>query len=218
MHQGRFETLAELVDFYNRGGDFTAPIKDPNVSPLGLTDVEKAALVAFLGRPLTDPRVSQADVGGLIRKLEPVDLYRELEALAEAAEIPAEAAGLRFIPEIEEGLVVPGESILLRQAILNLINNAIKFSAEGGFVRLSAARKGDEVHVSVENNEPVISDDDRERIFDRFYRADRARSRGVDGFGLGLSLTRAIVEGHGGKVILEESGTEVTRFVIRLKA
>jgi len=162
--------------------------------------------------------LSQADVGGLIRKLEPVDLYRELEALAEDAEILAEAAGLRFIPEIEEGLVVPGESILLRQAILNLINNAIKFSAEGGFVRLSAARKGDEVHVSVENNGPAISDDDRERIFDRFYRADRARSRGVDGFGLGLSLTRAIVEGHGGKVILEESGSEVTRFAIRLKA
>jgi two-component system, OmpR family, heavy metal sensor histidine kinase CusS len=161
--------------------------------------------------------LSQADVGGLIRKLEPVDLFRELEALAEDAEILAEEAGLKFLAETEEGLIVPGESILLRQAILNLINNAIKFSVEGGFVRLSGVRKGDEVHVSVENDGPAIAGEDRERIFDRFFRADRARSRGVDGFGLGLSLTRAIIEGHGGHVTLEGTEAGVTRFVIRLK-
>jgi cytochrome c peroxidase/fibronectin type 3 domain-containing protein len=66
MHQGRLETLAEVVDFYNRGGDFTAPNKDPNIVPLGLTDAEKAALVAFLGRPLTDSRVA-AETGPFSR-------------------------------------------------------------------------------------------------------------------------------------------------------
>ena len=59
MHDGRFATLAEVVDFYDRGGDFDAPNKSPAIHPLGLTAGEKAALVAFLERPLTDPRVAQ---------------------------------------------------------------------------------------------------------------------------------------------------------------
>jgi cytochrome c peroxidase/fibronectin type 3 domain-containing protein len=59
MHNGRFETLEEVVDFYDRGGDFTAANKDPNIRPLNLTEGEKAALVAFLGRPLTDTRVTE---------------------------------------------------------------------------------------------------------------------------------------------------------------
>lgn len=58
MHNGRFATLAEVVDFYDRGGDFNAPNKDPRIVPLGLTQGQKNALVAFLGRPLSDPRVA----------------------------------------------------------------------------------------------------------------------------------------------------------------
>jgi cytochrome c peroxidase len=58
MHNGRLETLEDVVEFYDRGGDFDAPNKPPVIQPLGLTDTEKAALVAFLGRPLTDPRVA----------------------------------------------------------------------------------------------------------------------------------------------------------------
>ncbi len=58
MHNGRFSTLAEVIDFYDRGGDFNAPNKDPRIVPLNLTPQQKASLVAFLGRPLTDPRVA----------------------------------------------------------------------------------------------------------------------------------------------------------------
>jgi len=66
MHNGRLETLEDVVEFYNRGGDFDAPNKPPVIQPLGLTDTEKAALVAFLGRPLTDPRVA-AETGPFSR-------------------------------------------------------------------------------------------------------------------------------------------------------
>ena len=68
------------------------------------------------------------------------------------------------------------------------------------------------------NSGPGISDDDKDRVFDRFYRADRSRSRGVDGFGLGLSLTKAILESHGGRVTLEDAAPGETRFVVILKA
>lgn len=66
MHNGRFNALEEVVEFYNRGGDFAAPNKNPAVRPLGLTGTDKAALVAFLGRPLTDPRVA-AETGPFSR-------------------------------------------------------------------------------------------------------------------------------------------------------
>ncbi len=66
MHNGRIASLADVVEFYNRGGDFDAPNKPPVIQPLGLTDTEKAALVAFLGRPLTDPRVA-AETGPFSR-------------------------------------------------------------------------------------------------------------------------------------------------------
>lgn len=162
--------------------------------------------------------LAQADVGALIRKLETMDLSQELEALAEDAEILAEAAGITFDASIEKGLSVPGEATLLRQALLNLINNAIKFNVEGGFVRVLASREGTGVIVTVENSGPGISDGDRERIFDRFYRADRARSRGVDGFGLGLSLSKAIIEGHGGRIDLADSAPGQTKFIVRLSS
>jgi cytochrome c peroxidase len=60
FHNGRFATLADVVEFYNRGGDFNAPNKDPLIVPLNLTDAQKASLVAFMGRPFTDPRVAAA--------------------------------------------------------------------------------------------------------------------------------------------------------------
>ena len=161
--------------------------------------------------------LAQADVGGLIRKEEVVSLSRELEALAEDAGILTESAGVSFESSFEEDLEVSGDPVLLRQALLNLINNAIKFNVESGFVRVAASRNGPEILVTVENSGPGISDEDRERIFDRFYRADRSRSRGVDGFGLGLSLAKAIIEGHGGQLALEESTPEKTRFAVRLK-
>ena len=61
MHDGRFNTLAQVIDFYDRGGDFTAPNKDPRIRPLNLTPQQKAALVAFLGRPVTDTRVANGE-------------------------------------------------------------------------------------------------------------------------------------------------------------
>jgi len=72
--------------------------------------------------------------------------------------------------------------------------------------------------IAVENTGPGIPDQDRGKVFERFYRADRARSRGVDGFGLGLSLARAVIEGHGGEIRLVRADGEWTRFEVVLPA
>lgn len=160
--------------------------------------------------------LSRADVGQLIQKRDPIDLSDELEAIAEDAEILADQAGVTFSSLIVPDLRVTGDAVLLRQALLNLLGNGVKFNTEEGFVRMTADRAGDHISIAVENSGPGIAEEDREKIFERFFRGDRSRSREVDGFGLGLSLAKVIVEGHGGTLMLEEATSEVTRFVVML--
>ncbi len=182
---------------------------------LGVLRGELSRLKSIIGSLLM---LSRADVGNLIQRHEVFSLSEELEALAEDAAILSEQASVRFESGIEPGLSVAGDAVLLRQALLNLLNNAIKFNCEGGFVRMNAARSHDRIVISVENSGPGIAEEDRGRIFDRFYRADRSRSREVDGFGLGLSLAKGIVEGHGGSLVLAASNGETTCFVASLPA
>lgn len=160
--------------------------------------------------------LSQADVGELIRKSEPVDLTQELESLVEDAEILAEARSISIESNVASGLTVQGDTTLLRQALLNLVRNAIKYNDDGGIVRIEASMDSRGLIIAVENTGPGIPDQDRGKVFERFYRADRARSRGVDGFGLGLSLARAVIEGHGGEIRLVRADGEWTRFEVVL--
>lgn len=160
--------------------------------------------------------LSQADVGELIRKSDPISLSEELQSLVEDAEIVAEASDVEVGAEIEPGIEVRGDNVLLRQALLNLINNAIKYNVSQGEIRVEGKAVAGEAIVSVENSSEGISAEDRERIFDRFYRADQSRSRGVDGFGLGLSLAQAVVEGHGGQLDLVRADESRTQFEVRI--
>lgn len=160
--------------------------------------------------------LSQADVGKLIIKNEPFSLSGELDALAEDAEILCDIVSVNFDAEIETGLAGSGNAILLRQALMNLISNGVKFNTQEGYLRLLATRSGDFTEIVVENSGQGISEENLEKIFDRFFRGDRSRSRGIDGFGLGLSLARVIVESHRGTLILEDASPERTRFVVRL--
>lgn len=160
--------------------------------------------------------LSQADVGELIRKSDRVQVTQELISIVEDAEIMAESADVFIDAVIEEGAEIIGDAVLLRQALLNLVNNAIKYNKEGGFVRLELSKVNGKLRLVVANSGPGITEDERERVFERFFRADAARSRGVHGFGLGLSLARAVFEGHGGKLELEHADEEETRFVVTL--
>lgn len=162
--------------------------------------------------------LSQADVGELIRKSDRVLVSEELLSIVEDAEIMAESAKVRIESEIENGAEILGDAVLLRQALLNLVNNAIKYNEEGGYVRLELSSENRKHRIVVANSGPGIGDEERERVFERFFRADAARSRGVHGFGLGLSLAKAVFEGHGGKLELEQADEKETRFVVTLPA
>jgi len=103
---------------------------------------------------------------------------------------------------------------LLHQAIANLTGNAAKYNREGGSVSLDLTTDGDCAQLTVANDGPSISADDQVQLFDRFYRADRARKAG--GVGLGLSIAREIARAHGGDVALVESADDLTTFRLTL--
>ena len=107
---------------------------------------------------------------------------------------------------------------LVEQALQNLVMNAVRHNLPGGSVKVRLARDGDDALVCITNTGPEIRPADQKRIFDRFYRADSARSRHAGGVGLGLSLAREIARAHGGDLTLERSAEGLNTFALRLRA
>jgi signal transduction histidine kinase len=120
------------------------------------------------------------------------------------------------LPELPEA-AFHGDEDLLRQMLLNLVSNAVKFTPPGGSVRLALARRGAEYLLSVSDTGPGIPAEARAHVFERFYRADKARSRAEDGgAGLGLAIARWIARAHDGELELLDPERPGATFVARL--
>ena len=156
---------------------------------------------------------SRSDSGNLEVPDEVFDFSELVSGVCEDAEMLAEEAGIRFEMKLAPGVEVKGDARLVRLALFNLLQNAVKYNlAEDGFVRVELSGTG---VVRVTNTGPEISGEDAEKVFDRFYRADPSRGKGKPGFGLGLSLARVIAEAHGGALWLDRSGGGETVFGAR---
>jgi len=149
--------------------------------------------------------LSDADRGELLSRRGPVEVIRLTERAAESFRSRAEARGIRIetIPMIDSA-VVEGDEGKLYQVLLNVIGNAVRFTPAGGSIEVRTGRgttgKGSGVFISVADSGPGVPEDKLDRIFDRFYRIDEARNREHGGRGLGLAISKAIVEGHGGTI------------------
>lgn len=156
--------------------------------------------------------VAQTERPDAVLKRERLDVHRELLALAEFYEATAAEAGVRLRVDGPLGLIVAADRVLLQRALANLISNAIAHTPPGGEVRLTARRHAGMVRTSVSDTGCGIAPEHLPFLFDRFYRADPARSRHRGGLGLGLSLVRNIVRLHGGEAqvwSIEGKGTRV---------
>jgi two-component system phosphate regulon sensor histidine kinase PhoR len=102
-----------------------------------------------------------------------------------------------------EGLLLRGDETRLQEVLYNLLENAVKYSLENAEIRLQATERGSEMVLSVSDSGIGIAKHDLPRIFERFYRADKARSRELGGTGLGLAIVKHIVQLHGGRVEAE---------------
>jgi len=144
-------------------------------------------------------RIESGQVSLELKKIQPSQL---LHTSAERMRAQTERAGLGLDIQVSADIPeIRADVGRLEQVLVNLIHNAVKFTTPGGTVTLSAASDGNYIRFSVNDTGAGIPEDDLERIFERFYKADRARSGG--GTGLGLSISRHIIEAHGGKIWAE---------------
>lgn len=150
-----------------------------------------------------------------VPRTDQVELQELLDQVAEDMSPLASGKGSVILVDSAPGTII-GSRELLRRALFNLVENAVKYGPEGGQVRLCAELDGTDMVITVADQGPCIPPELRERIFEPFFRVDTARSRELGGTGLGLALVRAIAEVHGGSVWVEEYQAGGNRFVLRL--
>ncbi len=157
--------------------------------------------------------LAHADHAALSIDREPVDLHGELVRIADYFEGPADERGMRFTVEADG--VASVNPMLCRRAINNLVVNAVRYGAGNTVVRLSGTQDERGATVVVENDGAPIPDEQLDRLFDRFYRGDAARSEFTESSGLGLAIVKAIMHLHGGtaRVVCPVPG--VVRFELR---
>jgi signal transduction histidine kinase len=150
-------------------------------------------------------------------KLSTVDVVPLLgEVVTEfSANARANMVNLQLEPVVGE-LLVRGDALYLKQAVINVIDNAIRYNRPGGLVKVSARPEAGQLVIKVQDSGIGISKADQGHIFDRFYRVDKSRSRAQGGSGLGLAITRKVIEGYGGKITVESTTDEGSTFTISL--
>jgi two-component system, OmpR family, phosphate regulon sensor histidine kinase PhoR len=149
-------------------------------------------------------------------ELAPVDAAALTGSVLELVAEPARAKGLLLRNEVPPGTAVRADARALEQVLVNLVDNAVKFTAEGA-VTIRGERTERDVILSVADTGPGIDRHHLPRIFERFYRVDAGRSREQGGTGLGLAIVKHLVQGMGGEVDVESDGAG-TRFSVRLPA
>ena len=159
--------------------------------------------------------LSRVEFGGT-EEWTDIDLATVLVEVVSTNQHAAKRQGLGLSLTGSAELLVRGDRSQLVSVFSNLVDNAIKYSEIGGVVNVSSTIKGDEIMVSVTDHGIGIAERDQKRIFERFYRVDKARSRATGGTGLGLSIVRHIVLEHGGAIdVRSEEGVGST-FTVRL--
>jgi heavy metal sensor kinase len=147
-----------------------------------------------------------------------MQIVRADELLVEcvkAMKVPAESRGISLQLSIDEAVELEADGDRLRSALVNVIDNAVKFSPDGGTVTIHERLYDDRLEISVHNDGDGIAPDDLESIFERFHRGPSSRSR-HDGSGLGLAIVRKIIEFHKGSVSVESEPGKGATFTIRL--
>ena len=203
--QGFLETLLE------------GAIDDPQVNR---TFVEKAnhhasRLNALLSDLMEISRIESGDMKMSYRFFDVSSFLRQIAAESQD-ELGKKRQTIQLrLPEGE--VMVYGDKERLSQAIGNMIDNAIKYTQEGSTITLTAEPNDDHVMVSISDNGPGIASEHLPRIFERFYRVDKNRSREVGGTGLGLAIAKHIIEAHGSKITVQSTVGSGTTFSFQLR-
>lgn len=158
--------------------------------------------------------LSRFDAGSFEFSFDEFSFETSVRDVYNAVRMEAQAHGHVFVLEVEPGIPrIRGDKARVEQVLMNMVSNAIKYTKDGGRITIKAGVRGGEVWCSVKDNGIGIPKDDTTKVFDRFYRVDKARSRESGGTGLGLSIAQEIVVRHGGRIDLKSRlghGTTIT--------
>jgi signal transduction histidine kinase len=231
------DTIARLESSFDQLRRFTADASHELRTPLAVVrGVGEAALAArrspgeyeeAIGSILEEVdrmtnlvetllRLSHGDAGAIRLSRQSLDLGRLAREVTSSFGILAEERNQRLTLDIADGLVVAADRLVLREAIANVLDNAIKYGPAGSTVTITAQRAGDRAVLAIGDEGPGIPPEYRESVFQRFFRIDEARSRDRGGAGLGLAIAKWAVEIHGGEITVGETPGSGAEFRIRL--
>ncbi|MDV9178821.1 HAMP domain-containing sensor histidine kinase, partial [Streptomyces sp. W16] len=176
--------------------------------------LEEALLLQHIVDDLQD--LAEADAGQLRIHPEPLRVRDLLDHVATAHQARADTAGVYLTTRVDGDPELSGDPVRLRQVVGNLVSNALRHTPAGGSVTLRARRVGDQMTIEVADTGTGIPAEDLPRVFDRFWRAEKSRSRRTGGSGLGLAIVRRLAEAHGGTVTVASTVGAGTVFTVRL--
>ena len=189
-------------------------VVEPDENTVATID-EEATLLSRLVDDLQD--LSIVEAGQLTLEIQPEDPLALIQQATNAVRTKAATRGIELGARAPDRLpLVAIDHLRISQVLRNLLDNAIAHTEQGGTVTLTAAEKGSVVEVAVSDTGAGIPEEDLPKIFDRFYRADKSRTRATGGSGLGLTISRGLVEAHGGTIRVESEPGEGSTFTFTL--
>lgn len=175
---------------------------------------KESARLAALGQDIIE--LSRLQGANVAQQGQPVDINAVIAEAVDCSQLTAESKNIEIVIGGKVEAIVYGDQGLLVTALRNLIDNAIRYSPERTRIGIGARAKEGLIAVSVTDQGGGLSAEDQERVFERFYRVDAARSRQTGGTGLGLSIVKHIISNHGGEVTLWSQPGQGSTFTIRL--
>ncbi|MBU4252940.1 MAG: heavy metal sensor histidine kinase [Candidatus Omnitrophica bacterium] len=161
--------------------------------------------------------LSKNDDPSQVKEAEIVDLNAVILDVAEIFEPVADEKQIGFSKDIiPTPLYIQGEKWQIEQMISNLLDNSIRYNRFGGSVVISLKKSGDCAEIDIKDTGIGISDENKEKVFDRFYREDSSRTRDIGGFGLGLSIVKSIIEAHAGRISVSSQLGKSSTFTVKL--
>ncbi|AIS52694.1 alkaline phosphatase synthesis sensor protein PhoR [Thermoanaerobacter kivui] len=181
---------------------------------LDIIDFESERLTRLINDILTLSEIENVKEGFPI---EDIKLDKEIEDILYIMDKVAKTKNITLMKDLNcEGLVINTSKDRFHQMIINLIDNGIKYTPEGGFVKVSTSETNDKIIITVEDSGIGIAKENIPRLFERFYRVDKSRSRKLGGTGLGLAIVKHIVESMKGEIFVESEVGKGTKFIIKL--
>jgi two-component system sensor histidine kinase BaeS len=204
--------LANIKGYLVASEDGVVPLDRELVSSL----LEETGLLEHLVADLQD--LALADAGMLRLHKAPRDLSELAQQVVSAHRPAAETAGVSLTADVPGPAMASVDSARIRQALGNLVSNAIRFTPSGGHVVLGVRRVADGYNLTVTDNGTGIAEEHLPHLFDRFYRAEQSRSRTTGGSGLGLAITKHLAEAHDGRITVTSRLGSGSTFTIWIPA